>query len=90
MTNLGLYELTYKIKKDKEKDDAIMEIISLFEPKIKTKTKTLDVHTGEDLKQELTIEITKALKRFDLERAPNLTEYMKNKQHKEKEGDSCE
>ncbi|KMJ55753.1 helix-turn-helix domain-containing protein [Alkalihalophilus lindianensis] len=71
----GLYELTKKVKVSND-NHAISEIVSIFDPKIKSKTRTLDIHAGEDLKQELTIEITKAIKRFDVKRAPSFLEYV--------------
>ncbi|WP_078598381.1 helix-turn-helix domain-containing protein [Evansella clarkii] len=81
-TPLGLYDLTQKVKGSADmnvENDAIMEIIDMFDPKIKSKIRTLDEHAGEDLKQELTFEITKALQRFDLTRAPSFIEYVEHK-----------
>lgn len=85
MNKLGLYDLSCKLKTSTDnnvEDDAIQGIITIFDPKIKSKTGSLSIHAREDLKQELTIEITKALKRFDLKRAPSFFEYVANKNHK--------
>lgn len=73
--NDHMFELVRKIKDDDE--EAIEEFVSTFTPKIINKTKNLKHHDKEDLKQELTIEITKALKRFNTDKAPELDDYIK-------------
>ncbi|GHH99591.1 helix-turn-helix domain-containing protein [Neobacillus kokaensis] len=65
---ITLFDLTQKAKGGSQ--EAVSEIVQMFEPKVKKSSRFMNDNDKEDLEQELRIEIVKAVNRFEISSTP--------------------
>lgn len=70
----GLCKLTQDAKNGNE--EAVIKIIAFFEPKLRKTCWTFPCNYRDDLRQELSIEIFKAINRFDVSQTPSFWEFI--------------
>lgn len=70
-------ELIILVEKSKYDNNALLDIINMFEPKVKGSLyQTQSLHR-DDLRQELMIKLIKSIKKYDIESVPGFWD-MKN------------
>jgi len=70
------------IEAQKGDHEAAAEILKRFEPKVSKSSRFVNWNDQEDLKQELAIEIIKAIHRFEPKGIPGFWEFIDSKQSK--------
>ncbi|MCM3598156.1 helix-turn-helix domain-containing protein [Metabacillus idriensis] len=74
----GLYDLIIRAKNSDQ--EALVQIIKRFEPKIKKSSQIANYQNQEDLEQELKIELLKLVERFEYKQTPGFWQFLnKNK-----------
>lgn len=63
-------ELIILVEKSKYDNNALLDIINLFEPKVKGSLYQTQPLYREDLRQELMIKLIKSIKKFDVQSVP--------------------
>ena len=59
-----------------DEQEAVQELIVLFEPKIKSLSSSLPIDDQGDVEQELRIHMLKAIKRFDTSNTPGFWDFL--------------
>ncbi|WP_289142435.1 helix-turn-helix domain-containing protein [uncultured Brevibacillus sp.] len=74
------------IRRVQENDEnAMMEILQMFEPKIKKSLNVVHIDRREDYRQEVYIRIIKAVRRYDLNAAPDILEFISRLSNRQSE-----
>ncbi|NOU53899.1 helix-turn-helix domain-containing protein [Brevibacillus borstelensis] len=70
-------KLLQLVRRAKERDDkAMMEIIQMFEPKIRKSLSGINYDMREDYRQEVYIRIIRAVRKYNLQKTPDLIDYI--------------
>jgi len=56
-------------------DEALVDILNMFEPKIRKSLSTLQRDVREDYRQEIYIRIIRAIRKYDLDNSPDLFDF---------------